>query len=157
MLSARLLQSIDSNRDEITERFVRAVQRDPNMPNLAARPAMELHEWCRDALESLSRAVTGTRRADWRERFEASGQAHFEEKIPLHEGVQQIHELKNRIFGFLAEQALPSTAVNLYAEEQLELRLVRFFDAMVYRLVLGYEQAQRVAARLTAGHGSGAL
>jgi hypothetical protein len=155
MLSARLLQLIESNWDEIAARQIRAIQRSPKMPTFAARPVIELREWCQDVLDNLNRAVAGSAQGSWKDRFETFGRLRFEENIPLHEAVLQIHELKNQIFSFLAEQGLPSTALNLDAEEELELRLGRYFDAMVYHLVLGYEDAQRVAARVSWGLGSG--
>jgi hypothetical protein len=154
MLSARLLHLIESNWDEIAARLIRAIRRHPDMSNLAARPEIELREWCRDVLRNLNQALTGSGEGDWKERFEIYGHVRFEENIPLHEAVLRAHGLKNQIFAYLAEQGLPSTALNLYAEEELERRLGRFFDSMVYHLVLGYEDAQRVAARVTAWGGS---
>ncbi len=157
MLSARLLRLIQSNRDEITARLIRIIRRRADMPNLAARPDIELREWCQDVLEVLDCALTGPVKGDWSEQFETFGRVRFEERIPLHEAVLRIHEFKDVIFGFMTEQGLPSTALNLYAEEQLVRTLSRFFDVMVYRLVLGYEEAQRIAARVSSGGASGWL
>jgi hypothetical protein len=40
------------------------------------------------------------------------------------------------------------TAVQLYAEEELEQRIGRFLDECVYRVVRGYERALRVERQL---------
>ncbi len=157
MLSARLLQLVESHWDEIATRLIRTIRRHSEMPNLAARPDIELREWCRDVLQNLNRALTKSGEGDWREQFEAFGRVRFEEHIPLHEAVLRTQLLKDLILGFLAEQGLPSTALNLYAEEELERRLGRFFDVMIYHLVVGYEEAQRVAARVGWGRGWGSL
>ncbi len=123
------------------------------MPSLSARPDIELREWCQDVLDILNRSLSESGKGNWREQFETFGRVRFEEHIPLHEAVLRIHDLKDVILGYLSEQGLPSTALNLYAEEQLERTLGRFFDVMVYHLVRGYEEAQRVAARVSRGGG----
>lgn len=156
MLSTRLLRLIESNSDEIAARLIRVIRERPDTPNLAARPDIELREWCREVMESVSRALSGTGKKDWGE-FEEFGKVRFGEHIPLHEAVLRIHELKDQILGFVAKQGLPLTALNLYAEEELVRSLARFLDAMVYHLVLGYEEAQGVAARVKLVRGSGSL
>jgi hypothetical protein len=40
--------------------------------------------------------------------------------------------------------------MQLYAEEELEHRVGRFFDILVYHLVKGYESALRTSARVAA-------
>jgi hypothetical protein len=74
------------------------------------------------------------------------GRVRFEQNVPLHEAVRRIHLLKDKIIGFIHEQGLPMTALDLYGEEELEFKINRFFDAMIYQLVRGYEDAQRVSA-----------
>jgi len=47
-------------------------------------------------------------------------------------------------------QGMGHTTMEIYAEEELEHRLGKFFDCLVYRLVHGYEIALRKAAHLAA-------
>ncbi len=71
------------------------------------------------------------------------GRARFEEGIPLHESVRGFQIVKEKIIDFIHEQGTAKTSVELYAEEELELRLSGFFDVLVYHLIRGYEGAWR--------------
>ena len=42
----------------------------------------------------------------------------------------------------------PMTAIQMYAEEELEQRMCRFFHASIYHVVRGYETALRLDSRL---------
>ena len=48
---------------------------------------------------------------------------------------------------FVLDQAAAKTFLQLYAEEELEHRVDRFFDILVCHLVRGYENALRQSAR----------
>jgi hypothetical protein len=148
MLSTRLVQLIEANWEEIATRLVKAIQRHPDMANLASRPEAEIRDWCREILANLGYLLTATKHQEVQRRFEILGRMRFEENIPLHEAVLRFHLLKDKIIGFLHEQGFAMTAVELYAEEELEQRMGRFFDACVYHVVRGYECALRVAHRL---------
>lgn len=150
MLSTKLVQLIETHWEEIAERLIREVRRNGETKNLAARPDSELREWCRAILENLGQLLIIKKEEEIRRRFEALGKNRFEENIPLHETVLRLHLLQDKIVGFVHEQGFPMTALQLYAEEELEQRMTRFFHACVYHVVRGYEAAllleQRVAS-----------
>ena len=150
MLSTKLVQLIETHWEEIAERLIREVRRNGEMKNLAARPDSELREWCRVILENLGQLLVIKKEDEIRRRFEALGKNRFEENIPLHEAVLRLHLLQDKIVAFVHEQGFPMTALQLYAEEELEQRMTRFFHACVYHVVRGYEAAllleQRVAS-----------
>ena len=56
--------------------------------------------------------------------------------------------LKAEIFSFVHEQGFPMTVLELYREEELQVLIGRFFDACVYQVVRGYEEALRVSYRV---------
>ena len=148
MLSTRLVQLIEGHCDEIASRLIHAIKDHPEMRNLAARPEGEIREWSREILGNLGYLLSARKDEDFQRRFQILGKMRFEEKIPLHEAVLRLHILKDKIIGFLHEQGFPMSAVQLYAEEELELRMGRFFDDCVYHVVRGYEDAMRVARRI---------
>ncbi|HYW48356.1 MAG TPA: hypothetical protein VE959_36160 [Bryobacteraceae bacterium] len=148
MLSARLVGLIEGNWEEIAARLIRAIRGHPDMRHLAARPEAEIREWCREILINLGRLLSAGREEEVQRRFQVMGRARFEERIPLDEAVLRLHLLKYKIAGFVHEQGYTMTAMQLYAEEELDQRVGRFFDACVYNLVRGYENAKRVAARV---------
>ncbi len=147
MLSSRLVQLIEEHWEEIANRMIGAVKQHPDTPNLARKSDAEMREWCRNILQDLDYLLSLSKEQEVKRRFEVLGRMRFEENVPLHETVLRFHILKNKIIGFIHEQGFPMSAMHLYAEEELELRIDRFFDDCVYHLVRGYESAMRVAHR----------
>ena len=145
MLSSRLVQLIESNWEEIAQALISAVRKNPDLPNLARKSDSEMREWCRTILEDLDYLLAAPKKDEVPRRFEVLGRMRFEESVPLHEAVLRFQILKEKIIGFVHEQGFPMSAMHLYAEEELELRIGRFFDDSVYHLVRGYEAAMRVA------------
>jgi hypothetical protein len=148
MITTKLIQLIEEDWEEISARMIRAVRRHPDMEYLAKRSDLDLREWCREILEHIGTLMSARKSDDVQRRFEILGRMRFEEQIPLHEAVMRLHILKDEIVGFIHERGLPMTAVQLYAEEELEQRIGRFFDECVYRVVRGYEKAMRLEGRL---------
>ena len=145
MLSSKLVQLIEKNWEEIANRLIGAVRTHAELPNLKRKTDGEMREWCRIILQDLDYLLAGTKDQEVRRRFEVLGRMRYEENIPLHEAVLRFHMLKIKIIGFVHEQGFPMSAMHLYAEEELELRIGNFFDACVYHVVRGYEAAMRVA------------
>jgi len=145
MLSSRLVQLIENNWEEIANRLISSVRKHPEMSNLNRKTDAEMREWCRSIVQDLDYLLAGSKEQEVRRRFEILGRMRFEEQIPLHEAVLRFQMLKNKIIGFVHEQGFPMSAMHLYAEEELELRIGRFFDDCVYHVVRGYEHAMRVA------------
>jgi len=148
MLSTRLVQLIESNWEVIAERLIAALRKHPDIEQLSRCSDMELREWCHEILANLGYLLAASKDNEVKRRFQVLGRMRFEENIPLHEAVLRFHLLKDKIIGFVHEQGFPMTAMQLYAEEELESRMGRFFDACVYALVRGYEAAIRRAQRV---------
>jgi hypothetical protein len=145
MLSSRLVQLIEDHWETIANRTIAEVRKSPDLTNLARKTDAEMREWARGILEDLDYLLSVSKEQEVKRRFEVLGRMRFEENIPLHEAVLRFHILKNKIIGFVHEQGFPMSAMHLYAEEELELRIGRFFDDCVYHVVRGYEAAMRVA------------
>src|SRR5579872_4734227 len=139
MLSSRLVHLIETNWQEIADRLIRAIRSHPDMQVLAKCPDADLRDWCQEILENLGYLLSATRDQEVVRRFEVLGSLRFEENVPLHEAVVRFHLLRQKIAGFVQEQAYPATGLQLYAQEELRERMTAFFDACVYRIVRGYE------------------
>jgi hypothetical protein len=148
MLSMRLVEAIETHWGEIASRLYREVKRRPEMRTLAQRPESELREWCREILENLGRLLSTRHDPEVERRFQVWGRTRFEENVPLHEVILRVQLLKAEIVTFVHEYGLAGNALELYQEEELYERVGRFFDAVVYQEVRGYEEAMRVAHRV---------
>jgi hypothetical protein len=148
MLSIRLVELIETHWEEIAARLIREVKRHPHTQTLARRPEAELRTWCREILENLGHLLAARREEEVQRRFRVLGSLRFEEKIPLHEAVLRLQMLKGEILSFVHEQGFAMTVLELYREEELQVLVGGFFDACVYQVVRGYEEALHLAARV---------
>ena len=150
MLSARLIHLIEHNWDAIVVRVLHSIRHDPEFSHLRRLCDAEMREWGRNILENLHHWLIDAREAEVAARYEAQGQLRFEEEVPLHECVRGVCVLKEKVLEFVQEQAQDKNFMNLYAEEELEHRLGRFFDLTICHLVRGYEVAMRKACKMAA-------
>ncbi|MFB3829684.1 MAG: hypothetical protein ACE15B_23135 [Bryobacteraceae bacterium] len=141
------MQTIQNHSDVVNARAVRRIRRHPDFEVLGQRSDAELHDWCGLILESLIAWLDTGSEAEVRRRFHLAGEERFEESVPLHEAVLRFQVMKDVIIDLLHELVMPEDTMQLYAEEELENRVVRFFDLLVYELVRGYEAALRRAVR----------
>jgi hypothetical protein len=148
MLSTKLVQLIEKNSETITTGLIREIRQDPQMSTLAHRPDTDLRAWSQDILKNLGYLLAASKDEELARRFQILGRMRFEQNIPLHEAVLRCQALKNRILRFVREQGFAFTAMELYAEEELDRRIGWLFDSMVYHIVCGYESAERVASQL---------
>lgn len=151
MLSGRLIHLIETHSDSIIDRVIHQIRNDPEIPQIGRLPEAELRQWGRLFLEKLGEWLAGGKDEELGRRYEVIGRIRFEEAIPLHESVHALFLLKGKMIQFVQDQAEARTAMQLYAEEELEHRVDRFFDIMVCHLVRGYESALRRASHAGVG------
>lgn len=148
MLSARLIRLVEDHSNEITTRVVHRIRTDPHFSYIRRLPEAELREWGQNVLENLYHWLADAREEEVAAHYEAHGRLRFEEEVPLHECVRGVCVLKEKVIEFVQEQGNAKTSLNLYAEEELENRLGRFFDLAICQMVLGYERAMRQACKM---------
>jgi hypothetical protein len=147
MLSGRLVHVIEANSASIIDQIISQVRRDPELPHARELPDAELREWGRHVLERLGDWLAAGTAHELATHYEAVGRARFDGGIPLHEAVHGLFLVKDKMIDFVLDQADAKTFLQLYAEEELEHRVDRFFDILVCHLVRGYENALRQSAR----------
>src|SRR5579864_5131997 len=148
MLSARLIRLIEAHQEQISTRVLHDIRHHPDLSHMRNLQDSELRERGRQILAHL-----GTWLAEDDElarEYEHLGDTRYEESIPLHESVRALYIIKNKMIDFVKEQGVKRDSMELYAEEELERRVDRFFDELVIHLVRGYEGAWRRAAHAAA-------
>lgn len=150
MVSAKFVQLIESHADQIAERVVTELRRNNRAPQIAGLPETELRDSCHRVLRNLGHWLTASSEEEIARYYEERGRIRAAEGVPLHEAVYLLQLLKNRMLDFVRNQGIAQTSIDLYAEEELEHQVGRFFDAAVYHLIRGYEQALRAALRAEA-------
>ena len=148
MLSARLIRLIEAHQEEISIRVLHDIRRHPDLPHMRNLQELELRGRGRQILAQLGKWLAEDE--EIAREYEHLGGTRYEESIPLHESVRALYLVKNKLIDFVKEQGVKRDSMELYAEEELERRVDRFFDELVIHLVRGYEGAWRRAAHAAA-------
>ncbi len=144
MLSTKLIQMIEEHANPIADRVIRQLRAEARLAYIAHLPDAELRKRCLEILNRLGHWLAASREEEVATHYERLGQTRCREKVPLHEVVHAFHVLKARMLDYVRDQGISQTVVDLYAEEELELQIGRFFDAVVYYVIRGYEKEWRV-------------
>ncbi|MGB9456417.1 MAG: hypothetical protein ABSB23_13990 [Bryobacteraceae bacterium] len=139
MVSGKLIHLIETNEGEITNRIMAQIRRDPDLTHLRMVTEGELRRRSSRIVKNLGHWLVGKNQDEIAKEFETVGMQRFEEGVPLHEVMRALFFVKNRMVDFIAEQGFNMDALTLYAEEELERRVDRFFDLLVIHLARGYE------------------
>jgi hypothetical protein len=150
MLSARLIHLIEAHQEEIATRILHDIRRHQDLPHIHKLEDLEFRERGRRILGHLGKWLGEAREAELDREYEILGKTRFEEGVPLHESVRALYVIKDKMIDFVKEQGVKRDSMELYAEEELEHRVGRFFDELVIHLVRGYEGAWRRAAHAAA-------
>ncbi len=150
MLSGKLIHLIEAHQEQIGTNVIDEIRHHPDMVHLRKLPDAELRERGQQILENLGHWLAAGFEMEIARRYENLGKARFEESIPIHESVRALTITKEKMFEFIDEQGIAKTSMDLYAEEEFERRVGRFFDALIIHMVRGSEAASRRAAHVAA-------
>lgn len=150
MLSGKLIHLIEVHSKDITDRIVREILRHPDLVHLRQLPEVELRDRGQQILENLGYWLRSTNEEEIAAKQELLGRTRFEAAVPLAEAVLALCIVKDKMIDFVEEQQFPRDTLAMYAEEELEHRVNRFFDVLIVHLVRGYEAAWRRAAHAAA-------
>jgi hypothetical protein len=150
MLSARLIHLIEAHQEEISTTVLHDIRRHPDLSHIRNLQDAELRERGRQILAHLGKWLAEAREEELGREYEHIGKTRYEESIPLHESVRALCIIKDKMIDFVKDQGVKRDSMELYAEEELERRVDRFFDELVIHLVRGYEGAWRRAAHASA-------
>jgi hypothetical protein len=145
LLSGRLIHLIEAHQEQIVNSVIDEVRLDPELVRLRKLSDAELRERGQQILENLGYWMAAGHQAEIAQRHEILARTQFEQSIPLHESVRVLCIIKYKTFDFVSGHLMAKTSLELYAEEELERRVGRFFDALIIHMARGYEAASRQA------------
>jgi hypothetical protein len=140
MLADRLIQLAEEHWQGIAVDATRRIRAERDLRHMAKLSDGELRDWARENLRSFEE-WSGNGDKDLACRYEALGRRRFEQAIPLHEVIRALHILKLATIDFVRCEGFGRTAVEVYSEEELEHRVMLFFDWLLYHLACGYDAA----------------
>src|SRR5579883_1388392 len=105
MLSGKLVHLIEANSASIIQQVISQIRRDPELIHVAKLPESELREYGEHLLERLSDWLEAGTEHELAEYYENTGRLRFEEGVPLYEAVRGLFVVKNKMIGFVLNQA----------------------------------------------------
>src|SRR3954453_19625149 len=123
--SFTLMQVVEDHWEELADSAVRQIISDPEMRDMRKIPEFELRSRVHEVLKNMGLWLSGE--SDVWKRYEQLGHHRHEQGIPLHELVRGLITIKEKMIDFIRSQGA-ETATQLFAEEQLEHTVNRFFD-----------------------------
>ena len=154
MVSAKLVIQIETQWEAIHSRFVRLMRTSQALPTLQQLPESELQEACRRILRNLGHWLVSSSEADIARMYEQVGRERFAQRIPLSQAIRAVQLMRQATTDYIRDEGVFESSVDLYAEEELEHELARFFDLLVFYLARGFEDSDRKLSH-TAGGGRG--
>ncbi|MCW5979841.1 MAG: RsbRD N-terminal domain-containing protein [Bryobacteraceae bacterium] len=146
MVSSKFVNLIESHADRIADGVLRRLSEDRRASHIARLPQSELRESCQRVLKNLGHWLTASSENEIARHYEERGRVRAVEGVPLHEAVLFLFILKEKMLDYTRDQGFTQSTVDLYAEEELEHQVGRFFDSATYHLIRGYESARTGAA-----------
>lgn len=141
MVSAKLVHQIEDHWEAISGRFMRRLRQQHGLPHISRTPDSEITDTCRRLLHNLGHWLVSSSEEEIARLYEQVGRDRYAAGIPLSESVRAVQLMKDATLDYIQDEAFVRSSMDLYAEEELELQLGRFFDLLIYHAVRGYEEA----------------
>lgn len=149
MVSAKLVHKIEDHWEAVSGRFLRLLRARTGLPHISTMPESEINEICRRILHNLGHWLVSSSEDEVARIYERMGRDRRLEGMPLSEAIRGLQIMKDATLDYIQDENMIQNSVDLYAEEELELQLGRFFDLMIYHLARGFEEAEVPRHRTT--------
>jgi hypothetical protein len=141
MLAARLVRAIEDYAEELTRGVLDDLATNPRTPAYHALSRTELHGRVYEVYRNLGRWLDDDTGELVDASYGALGRHRRAEGIPLEEVVYALILTKLHLRDYILRSGFVASVVDLYQEEDLNLRLDQFFDRALYHTVKGYQGA----------------
>jgi hypothetical protein len=141
MLAARLVHAIEDHAEELTRGVLDDLGTNPRTPSYHALSRAELHRRVYEVYHHLGRWLDRTSEDVLESRYGSLGRRRREEGVPLEELVYALVLTKRHLRDYVLRSGFVQSVVDLYQEEDFNLRLDQFFEEAIYYAVRGYQHA----------------
>jgi hypothetical protein len=139
MLSTRLVNRIEEHAEELTREVLGDLSRNSRTPAYHSLARDELHRRVYDVYRNLGRWLGQDSDDTIQTTYQELGGRRCAEGIPLDEVVYALILSKYHLRDYIRSSGIVDSAVDLYQEAELHIRVGRFFDKALYFTILGYE------------------
>ena len=150
MLSARLIELIQSHAESLTRDVLKDYATNPRTRHWKVVPGAELEQRVIGTYRNLGNWISDPREEAVQAEYEEWGRKRYRNGIPLSEVVFAVILLKNHLRKYIREHGLVEHSrdrhasqellpVHLYGIQELNYLVGDFFDKALYHLARGYE------------------
>lgn len=141
MLSTKLLHRVEAHWEAIARAVVQQMQTDPNTPHHQILDEEEIRARAHDLMHNLGVWLTVGDEGGVARRHQEIGRARHAEGVPLAEVVYKLQLIERKTVDYIQVENPAQNAMDMYGELETLRALERFFAAVIYNVVVGYEQA----------------
>jgi hypothetical protein len=146
MVSAKLVHQVEDHWEAISARLLRLLRTTQGLPHFHTVSESEVREMCQRILHNLGHWLVSSSEEEIAIFYERVGRQRHKEGVPLSEAIRGVQLMREACIDYVRDQSSVQTGFDLYAEEELECRLTRFFDLLIFHLARGFEQSQNLQA-----------
>jgi hypothetical protein len=143
MLSARLVQMIEDNAEELTRGLVNDLQSNSRTPHYHRLTYEELHVRTHSVYKNLGHWISQRSEEPVASAYEKLAIQRCREGVPLEELIFALISTKNHLYTFVRTTGMVDSALELHQERELRRLIGNFFDRAIYHAVRAYEQAAK--------------
>jgi hypothetical protein len=132
------VRRIEDHAEELTRELLGDLAVNPRTPAYHKIPLAELHQRAHDVYRNLGRWLNQETDDTIQKTYEDLGSLRRREGVPLDQIVYALILTKYHLRDYIRVSGIVDSAVDLYQEEDLHIRVGRFFDKAVYFTVRGY-------------------
>jgi hypothetical protein len=148
MVSAKIVHQIEDHWEQVRSRFLRLVHNSgQDLPCLVHMSESDATDACRRVLANLGNWLASSSESGLAAAYERLGAERCRNAVPLSEAIRAMQFMKDATISFIQDESNIENTVDLYAEEEFENQLGRFFDLIVFHLTRGYEHAMAAKAQ----------
>jgi ADP-ribose pyrophosphatase YjhB (NUDIX family) len=140
-LSDKLVRTVEVNAEVIAKRWLDEVRSNPSTPSHARAEPMIIYQRSLLILGHFSHWLSGNY-TDERERefYRGLGVSRKAEGYTLSEMLSAFSLLRKAIWDFALEQHVLTSTIDIYMSQELERRMILFFDRAAYYIARGFEE-----------------
>jgi len=141
MISSRQVHFIEEHWEAIARRALGRIRTE--MPHSHELPETMIHDRVEDLFGHLGDWLIEAEPGKLASRYEQLGRRRQAEGIALHDMVRSFQIIRQCAVDYVRDNQLHENVVQIRSESELEYRIDRFFDLVLYHFVKGYEPALR--------------
>lgn len=139
-LSDKLVNTVEIHAEVIAKRWTGEVRSNRSTPTFERSDPMLLYQRVLLILSHFSKWLSGHYSDEVeREFYRTLGKLLKKEEYPVSEVISAVSLLRKHIWEFALEQHVWTRSIDIYMSQELERRMVLFFDRATYYMVKGFE------------------